>query len=91
MTDPLFDPIRVGGLTLANRIVMPAMHLHMARDGDVTDRLLAFYAERARGGAGLVTVGYATVDDRSGTPAHLGAHRDAFVPGLATLARTIHA
>ena len=91
MTDPLFDPIRVGGLTLANRIVMPAMHLHMARDGDVTDWLLAFYAERARGGAGLVTVGYATVDDRSGTPAHLGAHRDAFVPGLATLARTIHA
>jgi 2,4-dienoyl-CoA reductase (NADPH2) len=89
--DPLFQPIRVGRLTLANRIVMPAMHLHMARDGDVTDRLLAFYAERARGGAGLVTVGYATVDDRSGTPAHLGAHRDAYVPGLASLAGAIHA
>ncbi|HSM92980.1 MAG TPA: FAD-dependent oxidoreductase [Anaeromyxobacteraceae bacterium] len=91
MSDPLFQPIRVGGLHLTNRIVMPAMHLHMARDGDVTDRLLAFYAERARGGAGLVTVGYATVDDRAGTPAHLGAHRDAFVPGLAQLAATIHA
>ena len=91
MTDPLFQPLLVGGLALANRIVMPAMHLHMARDGDVTDRLVAFYAERARGGAGLVTVGYATVDERSGTPAHLGAHRDAYVPGLALLAGAIHA
>ncbi|HSN15243.1 MAG TPA: NADH:flavin oxidoreductase, partial [Anaeromyxobacteraceae bacterium] len=89
MSDPLFQPIRVGRLALPNRIVMPAMHLHMARDGAVTDPLLAFYAERARGGAALVTVGYATVDDRSGTPAHLGAHGDDLVPGLRRLAAAI--
>jgi 2,4-dienoyl-CoA reductase (NADPH2) len=89
--DPLFEPIRVGALALANRIVMPAMHLQMARGHEVTDPIVAFYGERARGGAGLVTVGFATVDAHAGSPAHIGAHRDAFVPGLARLAAEIHA
>ncbi len=89
MHDPLFEPIRVGALTLASRIVMPAMHLQMARAHEVTEPLLAFYRERARGGAALVTVGFATVDPRAGSAAHLGAHDDAFVPGLARLAAAI--
>ncbi len=89
MHDPLFEPIRVGALALANRIVMPAMHLEMARAHAPTEPLLAFYRERARGGAALVTVGFATVDRRAGSPAHLGAHRDALVPGLARLAAAI--
>ncbi len=89
MHDPLFQPIRVGTLPLANRIVMPAMHLHMARKHVVTEPLLAFYRERARGGAGLVTVGFATVDPLGGSAAHLGAHRDDLVPGLARLAAVI--
>lgn len=89
MHDPLFEPIRVGALTLANRVVMPAMHLHMARDHAVTEEMIAFYRERARGGAGLVTVGFATVDTLGGSPAHLGAHRDDLVPGLARLSAAI--
>lgn len=90
MFDPLFQPIRLNTLLLANRIVMPAMHLAMADGGLVTDQIVAFYAERARGGAGLITVGYATVDDHSGAPDCLGAHDDAFVPGLARLAAALH-
>ncbi len=89
MTDPLFQPITINGLQVKNRIFMPAMHLNMARNYAVTDRLTAFYAERARGGAGLITVGYATVDEFSGNPGNIGAHRDEFVPGLARLATAI--
>lgn len=91
MTDPLFQPITINGLELKNRIFMPAMHLNMARNFQVTDRLLHFYAERAKGGAGMITVGYATVDDLSGNPGNIGAHKDEFVPGLARLAAAIRA
>jgi len=89
MTDILFEPIKIGRLEIKNRITMPAMHMNMARNFEVTDALLDFYAERARGGAGLITVGYATVDLLSGGKTNIGAHDDAFIPGLARLARTI--
>jgi 2,4-dienoyl-CoA reductase (NADPH2) len=62
----------------------------MAEEGRVTDPMVAFYAERARGGAGLITVGYATVDENSGAPDCLGAHDDTFLPGLTRLAAAVH-
>lgn len=52
MNDPLFQPLLINSLRLKNRIVMPPMHLNMARNFTVTDRLVDFYAERARGGGG---------------------------------------
>jgi len=59
----LFSPIKVGSLTLRNRIVMPAMHLGYGNDrGEVTERLTAFYEERARGGAALLFVGGCPID-----------------------------
>ncbi|MFO7576526.1 MAG: FAD-dependent oxidoreductase [Pelovirga sp.] len=89
MRDPLFEPVNIGTLTLHNRILMPAMHLNMCADFRVTDQLLAFYAERAQGGAGLICVGYATVDELAGQPGNIGAHDDRFIPGLSRLAATI--
>ena len=89
MKDPLFESIRINTLKIKNRINMPAMHLNMARNYEVTDQLVDFYAERARGGAGMITVGYATVDDLSGGPKNIGAHDDTFLPGLTRLAAAI--
>lgn len=89
MTDLLFTPLTIGTLEVKNRIFMPAMHLNMARNYQVTDRLLDFYAARAQGGAGMITVGYASVDELSAYPAHIGAHRDEYLPGLASLAKVI--
>lgn len=90
MHDPLFQPWNIGQLSVKNRIFMPAMHMNMCRNFEVTDQLVDFYRERALGGAGLISVGYATVDEFSGTPLNIGAHSDAFVPGLARLAAAIH-
>jgi len=89
MKDLLFEPIRVHGLEMKNRIFMPAMHMNMAVNHEVTDQLVDFYAERARGGAGLISVGYATVDEMSGSSTNIGAHKDEFIPGLARLAEAI--
>jgi 2,4-dienoyl-CoA reductase (NADPH2) len=48
----------IGTLALRNRIVMGSMHLGLEGDGDA---LAAFYAERARGGAGLIVTGGSSV------------------------------
>ena len=53
----LFTPFKIRNMTVSNRIVMPAMHLNLADNGYSTPRLAEFYAERARGGAGLLLVG----------------------------------
>jgi len=87
--DPLFQPININFLTVKNRIFMPAMHLGMADNFQVTDQIVEFYAERAKGGAGMISVGYATVDEFSGNSLNIGAHKDQFIQGLSRLAATI--
>jgi 2,4-dienoyl-CoA reductase (NADPH2) len=89
MADPLFVPIMLNQLEVKNRFYLPAMHLNMADNFEVTQQLEDFYAERARGGAGMIVVGYATVDELSGNTLNIGAHKDQFIPGLARLARAI--
>jgi len=89
MYDPLFEPIKINQLELKNRICMPAMHMNMAVNFEVTDQLIDFYAERARGGVAVITVGYATVDEYSGNVTNIGAHKDEFIPGLKRLAQAI--
>jgi len=90
MNDPLFQRICIGAVELKNRLYMPAMHLNMCKNFLVTEQLIEFYRERAKGGVGLISVGYATVDELSGTPANIGAHLDEHLPGLTTLAKAIH-
>ena len=89
MTDHLFQPIIINRMEVKNRIFMPAMHLNMAENYAVGDRLVDFYTERAKGGAGMITVGYATVDELSGNPGNIGAHKDIYTPGLTRLADAI--
>lgn len=50
-------PITVGGVTLPNRIVMGSMHLGLETAPDGCERLAVFYAERAKGGVGLIVTG----------------------------------
>lgn len=53
-TDPLFQPVALGSLTLPNRLVMPPMTRSRAtQPGDCANALMArYYAQRA--GAGLI-------------------------------------
>ncbi len=89
MSDPLFNPIQINQLSVPNRIYMPAMHLGMANEFEVTDQIVDFYARRARGGPGMICVGYATVDELAGNTQNIGAHDDKFIPGLSRLAAAI--
>ncbi|MBA4368516.1 MAG: NADH:flavin oxidoreductase [Desulfobacterium sp.] len=90
MKDPILVPIRINQLEIKNRIYMPAMHLGMADNYYITNQLVDFYAERAKGGAGMITVGYATIDELSGNPQVIGAHHDNYISGLSSLAEAIN-
>ncbi|KUH99440.1 NADPH-dependent 2,4-dienoyl-CoA reductase [Mycobacterium sp. IS-3022] len=63
MTNPyprLLSPLDLGFTTLRNRVVMGSMHTGLEDRARDIDRLAAYFAERARGGVGLIiTGGYA--------------------------------
>src|SRR5215469_7633092 len=53
---PMFAPFRLRELTLRNRVVVSPMAQYKAVDGCPTDWHFAHYAERAKGGAGLIYI-----------------------------------
>src|SRR5262245_37540104 len=88
----LLTPARIGSVEIPNRIVMPSMTTRTAdAEGVATDASLAYYAARARGGTGLITVEMAS-PDRAGRHRRreLGIYDDRFLPGLTRLTAEIH-
>jgi anthraniloyl-CoA monooxygenase len=53
---PMFAPFRLRDMRLKNRVVVSPMAQYKAVDGCPTDWHLVHYAERAKGGAGLVCI-----------------------------------
>ncbi|MFJ5094849.1 FAD-dependent oxidoreductase [Streptomyces sp. NPDC088557] len=53
----LLSPLDLGFTTLPNRVIMGSMHVGLEETEDGFARMAAFYAERARGGAGLIVTG----------------------------------
>ncbi len=67
----LFKPLDLGFVTLPNRILMGSMHTGLEARPDGMERLAAFYAERAKGGAALIVTGGFSPNDAG----ELGPHR----------------
>jgi hypothetical protein len=53
----LLAPLDLGFTTLKNRVLMGSMHTGLEEEKNGFERMAAFYAERARGGAGLIVTG----------------------------------
>lgn len=90
----LFEPGYIGKLQIKNRLVRaPCLPRIATPDGCATERMIAHYRELARGGAGLIIVEAAYIDDIASraTFCELGASRDEHRPGLMWLAKTINA
>ena len=68
----LLQPLNLGFLTLANRVIMGSMHVGLEEARDGFARMAAFYAERATGGVGLIVTGGIAPNDR-GRPMPGGA------------------
>lgn len=90
--DDLFKPLQAGTLRLKNRIIMGPMGSGLSdKEGRVTDRHIAYYGARGRGGAAMVTTEAVSVDFPAGYlgPFELRVDTDSYVPGLARLAKAI--
>ncbi|MFJ7905969.1 FAD-dependent oxidoreductase [Kitasatospora sp. NPDC096204] len=53
----LLSPLDLGFTTLPNRVIMGSMHVGLEEAPGGYERMAAFYAERARGGVGLIVTG----------------------------------
>ena len=96
MTDKwqLLEPIRVGTMSLRNRIVMPPMEARLNRpDGSVTKAMIDYYSERAKGGVGAIIVQNSYIDARESRSSlsQLGVYSDHLIAGLNELAEAIKA
>ena len=53
----LLSPLDLGFTTLKNRVLMGSMHTGLEEDKDGFERMAAYFAERAKGGVGLIVTG----------------------------------
>ena len=87
----LIDPLKVKGVTLRNRIVMPPMQTGRATfEGAVTNRLINFYVRRSKAlGLPIVEHAYVSLMGKL-SPKQLGIYDDTLTAGFEKLASGIH-
>ena len=87
----LFGPVRLGPLTLRNRVIKAATYENAARRGLVTQDLIDFHVRHARGGVGMTTVAYCAVAPEGRTDGHQIVWREEARAGLQRLTEAVHA
>ncbi len=89
----LFESIKIKDVEIKNRIVMAPMATRFATfNGEVTPRLIRYYVERTKGGAGLINI-EATAISREGIGwnNNLAIYDDHYIEGLKKLTEAVHA
>jgi 2,4-dienoyl-CoA reductase-like NADH-dependent reductase (Old Yellow Enzyme family)/thioredoxin reductase len=91
--DTLFSPFSIGSLKPANRLVMPPMATNYASpEGFVTERQIDYYVERARGGAGYLTVEHTGIlPQGKASPKMLLISSDEHASHIKRLVEAVHA
>lgn len=88
---PALSPCMIGTCKINNRFVMTAANLGYCRDGYVTDQVIEFYRERARGKTGLIIAGAAGVDPVGiNTAGMMQICDDSFIPSMKRLTEAVH-
>jgi 2,4-dienoyl-CoA reductase-like NADH-dependent reductase (Old Yellow Enzyme family)/NADPH-dependent glutamate synthase beta subunit-like oxidoreductase len=89
----VFSPIRIGSLSLKNRIAYaPMVSCLSSETGEVTTEYVEFIGQQARTGAALITIGATCVNHDHGidVPGELSVVRDENLAGLSRLAAEAH-
>ncbi len=87
----VFDPARLGPLTLRNRIIKAATFEGRTPRALVTEDLIEFHRTVAAGGVAMTTVAYCAVSPGGRTDGKQLWMRPEAVPGLRRLADAVHA
>ena len=90
MFDHLFSPFSVRGLSLKNRIVLPAMGTRFCENRRITQRLIDYHVARARSGCALNIVEVSSVHTPSAPSMFVSISEDEYVPGHRALVDAIH-
>jgi 2,4-dienoyl-CoA reductase-like NADH-dependent reductase (Old Yellow Enzyme family)/thioredoxin reductase len=86
----LLQPIRIGNMELDNRVVLPPMVTNYAgRDGSVTERLIDYLEERAKGGMGLIIIEATSIDSAKTCVHQAHMDEDRLIPGWRKLTQSI--
>lgn len=91
--EKMFTQVQIGPVKVSNRFAVPPMGNNFAdSDGNLSERSLAYYTARAKGGFGLITV-EATVIDRTakGGPRKPCLYDDCMIASFAAAAEAVHA
>ncbi len=89
----LGSPIKIGCLDVANRLVVPPMATEKAQgDGEVTEALCDYYAEKSAGGyIGLIILEHSYIcPEGKASKGQLSIAKDSDIVGLKKLVKTIH-
>ena len=87
----MFEPVRLGPLTLRNPIIKCATNEGLSREGLVTDTLISWHRRFAEGGVGLTTLAYCAVEPEGRTFGHQLWMRPQMQRGLAAFCDVMHA
>lgn len=89
----MFTPIQIGSVEIKNRFVVPPMGNNFANgDGTLSERSLGYYAARAKGGFGLITVEATVVDKTAkGGPKKPCLYEDSVIDSFQKVADAVHA
>ena len=88
----LSSPKAIGKVLIPSRVVLTGHGTRMVKDGETTPMQCAYYAERAKGGVGLLMIGTQQVHPSSPGLGHLLCnYDDAIIPSLSAIATAVHA
>lgn len=84
-------PCMIGSCKVKNRFVMTAANLGWCENGFVTEKVVDFYRERARGQVGLIIAGAAGVDPvRVNQTGMMQIYDDRFIAPMKKLTKAVH-
>lgn len=93
MSRQLASSGKIGSVKIKNRMVMAPMgDLTANPDGTVSDKTVAYYSARAKGGIGLIITGIVRINNEDGTagPNQLSLADDKYIPGFKRLVDEVH-
>ena len=91
MTAEVFEEARLGPLTLRNRILKAATFEGVMPRGVVSDELIRFHTDVARGGAAMTTVAYCAVSMGGRVHRDTMVMSESIIPDLRRLTDSVHA
>jgi len=86
----VLDPVKLGPVTVRNRVVKAATFEGRTPDALVTDELVDFHRQISRGGVGMTTMAYVAVSPEGRTHREQVHLREAALPGLVRLTDAVH-